>query len=401
MQKRSIKTPDIAQFDPRRKRDARPAAIVAIPACNEAARIERCLAALAMQRDRVGSPVLPAAFEVLLLANNCTDATAGIARGLAPDLPYPLLVIEQALPPDSASAGGARRLAMEDAAARLDSSQDHGIILTTDADSIVSPTWFANTMRHIEEGADCVAGYIDADPPEIVSLGAQFLSRGRLEDTYLRQVAEILARCDPRPHDPWPNHRVASGASLAVKLEAYRAIGGLPAVALGEDVAFTEMLDRHGFKIRHALDVSVVTSCRLDGRAAGGAADTMRHRRDVPDAQCDADLEPALSTLRRAIMRGRLRRAWQENRVGAVLRCLSCSSDLAGKTYPTFHDAWNEICDRRQDLKQGKRLRPSDLPRQIAIARLILNHLRMPASRTGAPGDRSPHVASPDLAGCP
>jgi hypothetical protein len=338
---------------------------------------------------------------VLLLANNCTDATAEIARGMASDLPYPLLVVERVLPPESATAGGARRLAMEEAAARLAAVPARGVILTTDADSIVSPTWFANTMRHLEAGADCIAGYIDADPPEIVGLGARFLARGRLEDTYLRQVAEIFARCDPRSHDPWPNHRVSSGASLAVKLEAYRAIGGLPPIALGEDIAFTAMLDRHGFKVRHALDVSVVTSCRLDGRAAGGAADTMRQRRDVPDAECDADLEPALPTLRRAIMRGLLRRAWENERIDIVLPRLARASDVAGTIYPTFNDAWNAVCERRQDLQRGKSLRPSDLPRQIAIAQLILKHLRMPIIRTGVLDDRSRHVESPELAGSP
>ena len=397
MYKRPIKKPELAEFRPYQHRERRPAAIIAIPARNEAARIGRCLAALAMQRDRFGAPVAEGAFEVLILANNCTDATADIARETASNLPYELSVIESTLPAESATAGGARRFAMDAAAARIDGSPD-GILLTTDADSIVSPTWFTDTMRHFEQGADCVAGYIDADPPEIVGLGARFLSRGRLEDTYLRQVAEIDARCDPRPHDPWPNHRVSSGASLAVRLSAYRAIGGLPPRALGEDRALTELLDRHGFKVRHALDVSVVTSCRLDGRAAGGAADTMRQRRDVPDAVCDADLEPALSALRRAIMRGLLRRAWQDKRIATVLPRLARRREAGRQDYATFEDAWNDLCEQRPDLKPGRLLRPSDLPRQIAIARLILKQLRRSANPTTAQDDRSLHAGSLDPA---
>jgi len=70
-------------------------------------------------------------------------------------------------------------------------------------------------LHEFGNGVDCVAGYIDAIPAEYIGLGGDFLSRGRLEDTYLRYIAEIYARCDPRPHDPWPNHRVSSGASLA------------------------------------------------------------------------------------------------------------------------------------------------------------------------------------------
>ena len=96
---RPTEKPQIDRFG----KTAPPAAIVAIPACNEAARIERCLAALAMQRDGYGAPVPQGAFGVLLLANNCTDATAEIARRMAADLPYPLWVHEQTLPAASAT----------------------------------------------------------------------------------------------------------------------------------------------------------------------------------------------------------------------------------------------------------------------------------------------------------
>src|SRR6201996_6893857 len=246
------------------------AAIVCIPARNEADRIGRCLAALAVQRDRNGAPVLPGSFGVLLLVNNSTDATAQAARSMALQVPYPLEVLEITLK-SGATAGGARRRAMEEAAARLRAGERNGVLLTTDADSAVSPSWYAENMRHLEDGADCVAGYIDAEAPEIVSLGAAFLERGRREDMYLRLVAEIYALCDPRPHDPWPNHRVSSGASIAVTVAAYDAVGGMPDQALGEDAAFTALLDNLNLKVRHALDVSVLTSCRLDGRAAGGA----------------------------------------------------------------------------------------------------------------------------------
>jgi glycosyltransferase involved in cell wall biosynthesis len=201
---------DIAGFG-RWSRDGAPAAVIAIPARDEAMRVERCLAALAVQRSRCGTPVSQSAFEVLLLANNCSDKTAEIARRFAPRLPFSLFVVERSLPSALAGAGGARRMVMDEAAVRLETRTRDGAILTTDADSVVSPTWFCDNLRNLKKGADCVAGYIDAEPLEIVGLGATFLKRGRLEDTYLRQIAEVYARCDPRAHDPWPNHRVSSG----------------------------------------------------------------------------------------------------------------------------------------------------------------------------------------------
>ena len=368
-------------------------AIVAIPAHDEAANIERCLAALAMQRDETGAPVREGAFEILVFANNCTDATAEIVSNFAALMPHSLRVVVEQLPPGQRSAGGARKRAMDLAAAILLERGGTGLILTTDADSCVAPTWFAGTMREFSHGVDCVAGYIDANPLELVSLGRTFLGRGRLEDTYLSLVAEIYARCDERPHDRWPNHRVSSGASLAVTLEAYTAIGGLPPRPVGEDAALTEALDSAGFRVRHSMQVSVATSCRLDGRAQGGAADTMRLRHAVPDAPCDDDLEPALQATRRAIYRGWLRRLldgeWSPHLLPRGWRVpAEVTTDLLQPGL-AFEEAWQQLCRRSPILQRGLPLRPSDLPRQIAMANIIVRQLRRPVrSPTIAPADR-------------
>src|ERR1700749_3351908 len=83
------------------------AATVCIPARNEADRIGRCLAALAVQRDRNGAPVVPGSFGVLLLVNNSADATALVARSMALLVPYPLEGLEITLE-SGATAGGGR-----------------------------------------------------------------------------------------------------------------------------------------------------------------------------------------------------------------------------------------------------------------------------------------------------
>ncbi|ABD08794.1 Glycosyl transferase, family 2 [Rhodopseudomonas palustris HaA2] len=365
-------------------------AVVAIPAHNEADTIRRCLAALAMQRDESGCPVRAGAFEILIYANNCSDSTVEVVRHFACCIPHPIIVIEAQLPPSQLSAGAARKTAMDLAAARLaERGAADGVILTTDADSCVAPTWFSTTMRELSGGVDCVAGYIDAEPLELVGLGPAFLARGRLEDAYLRLIAEIDARCDPRRHDPWPNHRVASGASLAVVLKAYLAIGGLPLRAVGEDAALTAALDRGGFKVRHSMAVSVTTSCRLDGRAQGGAADTMRLRHAMPDAPCDDDLEPALQATRRAIYRGRLRRLLDEQRYRAR-QVQDIPAQQPPRPGATFDEAWQQLCRDNPVLRRGGSLRPSDLPRQIAVATMVLRHLRLPLSATTVvPADMS------------
>lgn len=369
--------------------------VVAIPAHNEATYITDCLAALALQRDGAGAPIAQGSLEILVFAHNCTDQTASVARQASQSIPHPITVVEENMSAGQLNAGWARKRAMDLAAKRLaEVAPIHGLILTTDADSRVAPTWLEATLREFGKGVDCVAGYIDAIPGEYIALGGNFLSRGRLEDTYLRYIAEINARCDPRPHDPWPNHRVSSGASLAVSLAAYSAIGGLPPRPVGEDSALTGTLDRAGFKIRHSMDVCVSTSCRFDGRAAGGAADTMRYRHAVPDAPCDEEIEPALQATRRALCKGILREQWMNGPAArAWPAVLSVSSEIThlfdGRRTCSFEDAWAAVCDHSRALKPAGPLRPSDLPRQITIAEMIVRQLRMPLSRRKIfPGDR-------------
>jgi glycosyltransferase involved in cell wall biosynthesis len=185
--------------------------IVAVPACNEAERIESCLGALVFQRDEWGATLPSFIYKVLLFANNCSDRTADIARSFAAHVPVPIEVIEERLAHAQSSAGLARKRAMDLAADRLSSD---GIILTTDADSIVSPTWVSAALAAIDDGADCVAGYVDGHPLESARLGLRFVQRGRLEEAYHSAMSHIASIFDPRPHDPWPNHRVSSGASL-------------------------------------------------------------------------------------------------------------------------------------------------------------------------------------------
>jgi hypothetical protein len=361
--------------------------VVAVPAHNEAACIADCLAALALQRDEAGAPMAQGSLEILVFANNCSDDTASVVRKVSQSSPHPVTVIEDNMPAGQLNAGWARKRAMDLAAIRLAKAAPiQGIILTTDADSRVAPTWLAATMREFENGVDCVAGYIDAVAAEYIALGGAFLTRGRLEDTYLRYLAEICARCDPRPHDPWPNHHVSSGASLAVTLAAYAAIGGLPPRPVGEDSALTDALDRAGFRVRHSMDVYVSTSCRLEGRATGGAAETMRYRHAVPDAPCDENMEPALQATRRALCRGILRERWMKGpAVRAWPSALPVSTEIAGlfdgRRVCPFEDAWEAVRDSSEGLRTGRPLRPSDLPRQIAIAKMVVRQLRMPASR--------------------
>lgn len=278
--------------------------IVAIPAHNEAERIEACLRALSEQRSLDGTTLPPGTFSVILYVNNSTDGTDAVARSLIGTLPYDLDILKVWLDDADASAGGARRLAMAEAARRLEAVAGNGILMTTDADTVVPPEWIAHAISIIGNGVDAVTGGLVLDAADEARLPVHLKARGALEARYGGLLCELESRFDPQDYDPWPRHADEPGASLALTLASFKAIKGVPRQALGEDKALCNALRREGFRIRHAPELSVTTSGRLTGRACGGCADTMRQRIVHPNSPCDDRLEPIWSAIARYYWQG-------------------------------------------------------------------------------------------------
>ncbi|SFQ57144.1 glycosyltransferase [Hymenobacter arizonensis] len=243
---------------------------VIIPAKNEATNLPASLAALAAQTDLHGHPLPPDSFEVIVLANNCTDATAATVRQQAAGFPELVLhVAELALPTAKAHVGCARRLLMDEACARLEQAGPAiSIIASTDADTHVAPTWLAAIQAEIGAGADAVGGRIFTEITEPALLP---LRRIHVRDTAYRLLCARLEHAlDPNPADPWPRHHQHFGASLALTTRAYRQVGGLPEVRFLEDEALCQALRQHDLSVRHSPHVQVLTSARRQGRVEVG-----------------------------------------------------------------------------------------------------------------------------------
>jgi GT2 family glycosyltransferase len=281
-----------------------PSIVVAIPVKNEAERIASCLSALASQ---LNSP----RFKVLLLLNNCSDDTAKIVSSCAERLPLEIHLHELELAPSHANAGCARSLAMEIAAELAGSG---GILMTTDADGRAGRNWVAGNLAWLRRGCDAVAGRAEIDPVEAALIPSILHEDDAREAAYAAILDEITALLDPDSYDPWPRHNEHSGASIAVTVECFRRAGGMPAMSLGEDRSFFDELRRIDARIRHAPEVRVVVSGRIEGRATGGMADTIRRRLHQPDTMLDDRLEPAINATRRAWLRRQMRLAWHAAR---------------------------------------------------------------------------------------
>ncbi len=248
---------------------------VAIAARDEAETIVDCVAALLAQASCL--PV-PDRLSVHVLANNCRDATVERLRRAFGGHPA-LHIGEVSLLDDYAHAGWARRLAMDAAAAFLRRPDD--LLLATDADTIVAPHWLHRTLPYFANGFDAVAGFALVRRADWRGLDPEQDRRLRLLGQYFLLLS-YLRRDRAEASDRWPNHGYEGGASIAMTAAMYAATGGCPTCAVAEDRALFEAVRRCGGKVRHALDVKVFTSGRLNGRAAGGMADTIRRWSDQP-----------------------------------------------------------------------------------------------------------------------
>ena len=337
-------------------------AVVAIPVRDEAERIGACLAALNVQSRSPDA--------VVLMLNNCSDATEAIVHAVAPRLRFALDVVSRDLPAAQAGAGHARRLALELAAKQADYDS---VLLTTDADAVVPPDWIARNLHALESGGDIVCGRALIDPLEAIAIPAHLHADDARECRLITLLDTIAWVLDPEPHDPPPRHTEASGASLAVRTDVFRRVGGIPAMRFGEDRAFVRALWMMDARVRHDPSIAVTVSGRIIGRAEGGMADAIRRRIIRQDEFTDDQAEPAANAFRRYEMRYRARRAW----IGTVDTTLA--SDLllsparldAALSRRWFGSAWAALEAASPVLKRS-RVRFADLAREIAAAETLL-----------------------------
>lgn len=253
--------------------------VVAIPVRNEARRLPRLLRALSTAAMRSPLPVT-----AVVLANNCTDGSARIVRSFT----HPSLRLElhQVDFPDP-NAGIARRVVLDLAA------RPGALILTTDGDAAPHADWIAAALRAADAGADLVCGRIDADCRHVLATAPgrrvtqAEAAHGALQHE-IRHAVDLLAgrQGSERPH------YIESAASMAIRSDGFRLIGGLPDTRSSEDRALVHQAESHGLAIRYADDMLATVSGRLHGRAEGGMAEALRQRMSDDDPLADQAMLP-------------------------------------------------------------------------------------------------------------
>jgi glycosyltransferase involved in cell wall biosynthesis len=240
---------------------------VVIPARDEAARLDRCLAAVtasvaALRRTRAGAAL---GIRVVVVADACTDRTTDVLTRW----PGVGTVIS-----DAGRVGAARAAGVHEVFTSLtaDGISPHTTwIANTDADSAVPPGWLATHAAAAGRGAALLLGTVRPDSHEL---------------------DRVVERRWYRRHRLADGHTHVHGANLGVRADWYRVAGGFPPVARDEDVALATAVLAAGGTVERTGESPVLTSARLAGRAPGGMAGYLRRLREVPDDLPDETAEP-------------------------------------------------------------------------------------------------------------
>ncbi|MEV1046252.1 glycosyltransferase [Streptomyces sp. NPDC049916] len=227
------------------------AVAVVVPAHNEAERVVACIRSIGSAADQVA----PLPVHTVLVADDCTDATAALA---AREGAHVLAIARR-------NVGAARAAGVLRALSLLGPSEPDIWLAMTDADSTVPAHWLTRQTAWARRGHDLVLGTIRLAPPAPTSSGR---ARERHDAAYFR------TRPTTPGGPPW-QHPHIHGANMGFSATAYRRVGGFAPLTTSEDRDLVDRLSAAGHRIARSDDHPVRSADRLRGRAPGGLADLL------------------------------------------------------------------------------------------------------------------------------
>jgi Glycosyl transferase family 2 len=210
---------------------------VVVPAHDEQELLPHCLAAL-----RIAVAGSAAAVEVIVVADDCADATAQVAAAAG------AAVVRVT----AGNVGEAR-------AAGMAYALRHGTtglwLATTDADSRVGPGWLEWHARHAASGTEVLVGTVEVPDwsPWPVAVRHAYEQRYRAALTV-------------------SGHRHVHGANLGCGAAAYAGLGGFAGIRHDEDRDLVTRATAAGLRVVYDTASPVLTSARRSARAPAGFA---------------------------------------------------------------------------------------------------------------------------------
>ena len=216
---------------------------VVVPARDEEALLPACLDSVALALDTLAAEQPAITTRVFVVLDSCRDHTADVVAA-RPAVTAVITSVGQV--------GAARAAGVAAAAAWSEPTDPAGVwIASTDADTVVPPTWLLTQVALATAGHQLVVGTV----------------RPRAQDLTEDEYARWRER-----HSTWDGHEHVHGANLGLSLAAYARVGGFPHLPVHEDVELVRALRAAHVPWFASGSIQAVTSGRRSGRAPDGFA---------------------------------------------------------------------------------------------------------------------------------
>lgn len=175
-----------------------------------------------------------------------------------------LPVYTEELPDLLGGVGWARKLAMDEAARRLDSQ---GIMVCLDADCIVSPNYLEAIFQHFQEFRtyDSASIFIEHKLEHLNALHRDAIIQYELHLRYLIHAQQWCGH-------PFATHTI--GSAMAVRRQAYLKQGGMNTRRAGEDFYFLQKFIEAGSHME-ITNTTIYPSARISSRVPFGTGKAM------------------------------------------------------------------------------------------------------------------------------
>ena len=211
---------------------------VVVPAADEQDTVAACLQALTDAAAQVDCAV-----RIVVVLDACADATASVVAG------FPAV---GTVTSSARNVGAARRLGTAEVL-RGEQRPEELLLASTDADSRVPTDWLTGLVR-TSRHADLVLGTVVPEDGLAPDVATAWLHR----------------------HDLRDGHAHVHAANLAIRADAYLAIGGWQPLAAGEDEDLVARAVAAGLRVHRSAAHPVRTSTRAFGRAPRGFSSYLR-----------------------------------------------------------------------------------------------------------------------------
>ncbi len=251
---------------------------VVVPARDEEATVARTLRGVCASLDEAQRRGLLDAAVVEVVAHRCVDATEARARAALCGRPQARVVRDDTSTTVGQVRDAATRRALAARAPLTPTDLRETWLLSTDADTDVGRAWVSEILAEARQSrAAAVVGLAPLDDWQGGETG--------------RTAYDLVLAAKMRSEDrrSLHQHDHVYGANLAVRADAYLAVGGFSHVRHGEDQALVDALTASGFPVLRTRSISVTTSGRMRGRAAGGLADHLARLDAVSRATADGE----------------------------------------------------------------------------------------------------------------